>query len=61
MGHQIRIRDFDLGPEQRVIDPALRFVDIEVSWHDVEIADESYRYLELKQLVRVGMKSLKPV
>src|SRR6266851_3771216 len=30
----------DLGPEQRVIDPALRFVNVELGGHHIEVAGE---------------------
>ena len=32
-----------LGPEQRVIDPSLRRIDVEIGRHDVVIAGEHHR------------------
>src|SRR5215471_10972703 len=42
----------DLGPEQRIIDPALRLINIEFGGHHVEIADEHDGHTGREELPR---------
>ncbi len=59
--HQVGVGFLHLRPKQCVVDPALRFVDVEVGWHDVEIAHERDWDTELQKFGRVGMQPPKPI
>jgi hypothetical protein len=50
----------DLGPEQGVIDPSLRFVDVELSGHDVEIPDQHDRSTRRQQGGRMVDQPIEP-
>lgn len=58
---QDRRRLFAPPAEQRVVDPALRRVDVEICRHDVEIADEHGRRFEMEKLLRIGLQPGKPI
>jgi len=40
----------DLGPEQGIIDPALRFIHVEFGGHHIEIASEYDRHAGRQEL-----------
>jgi len=46
-----------LDTEQGVVFPTLRFVQVEVGRHDVEVAHEHERYLESEKLRRILVKT----
>src|SRR5215212_9373927 len=50
----------DLGAEERVVNPALRLVDVEFGRHDVEIAGEHHRHTAFQELGGVRGKTLEP-
>src|SRR5215212_9959782 len=50
----------DLGAKERVVNPALRLVDVEFGRHDVEIAGEHHRHADFQELGGVRGKTLEP-
>src|SRR3984893_19153849 len=48
------------GPEQRVIDPALGRVHVEIGWHDVVIASEHDRLAGREQARRLFRQTVAP-
>src|SRR3974390_1263774 len=57
---QCAIRLTELGPEQRIIDPALGRVDIELGWNDVVVAREYDGCACLEQRRGVRDEALNP-
>jgi hypothetical protein len=49
-----------LGPEQRVVNPALRLVHVKVGRHNVEVAGEHDGHAGREQLGRVRRETLEP-
>lgn len=49
-----------LGGEERVVEPSLRFVDIQLGRHDVEVADEHHRQASPNQLIRMTDEPVEP-
>ncbi|SEI00838.1 hypothetical protein SAMN05216228_101541 [Rhizobium tibeticum] len=50
----------DLGAEQGIVPPTLRCVNVQISRHDIIVADQQNGHFELKQLGRIGLQALKP-
>src|SRR5690606_15045388 len=47
-------------PEERVVAPAFGLINVEIGRHDIEIADQRHRYLEIEQLLPVCPKTFEP-
>src|SRR5579872_1598647 len=50
----------DLGPEERIVEPSFRLIDVELSRHDVVIAGENNRFVRAKKCIRVLRQTLEP-
>ena len=50
----------DLGEEQRILSPSRRIVDVQLSWDDVEVANEHDRDIQIEQFGRVAREPLQP-
>jgi hypothetical protein len=48
------------GTEQRIVGPAFRFVHVEISGHDIEIASQHGRGASCKELGRMSRKPIQP-
>jgi len=53
-------RLLDLGPEQRIIDPALRLINVEFGGHHIEIAGEHDGHTCRKKLRGVPIQPIEP-
>lgn len=60
LSHEVGVCSSDLRTKQRVVQPPLRLVDVELGRHDVEIANQRYRHVQFQQFIRVGMQAFEP-
>lgn len=53
-------RHFHFRAEQRIVAPALGLVNIQIGRHDVVVASQDDRNIEIQELGGVGLKTLEP-
>ena len=58
--YEARVGFADFRTEQGVVEPALRFVDVEIGGHDVAVAGKDHRRTCRKQVGRMRREALEP-
>lgn len=57
---KLRIGRSHFWPKESVVAPSIRSVDVQVCRHDIEVADQCDRCIEIDQFSGVGRKAFKP-